>query len=280
MGSVHLDADDLRDLARACARRFPGADAQRRFAKELGMPPEPTSPGDAEAAWSIILASSERKGALGRLARMLAAEAPGDETFAALARTLGAIAAPPARPPWLMLGVGGTGAALLAVGIGAFFTGASQAPPTAPTALPAAREKPTPPAVDASAPEAPTTPEPGPSPTAAPAVARPAPVPAVAVVPAPVVPPRGGRLPVGCTGAPVGEVVGYWYAGTKDPGPAGGTLTLDRDARVRSDYPRAENHHNAATPERCVLARGTRFVLTAAPIEVSRGHWWVPVVGT
>ena len=88
-----------------------------------------------------------------------------------------------------------------------------------------------------------------------------------------------GRLPVGCTGAPAGEVVGYWYAGTKDPGPQGGSLTLDRDARVRADYPRAENHHNAATPERCVLARGTRFSLTAAPIEVSRGHWWVPVVG-
>jgi hypothetical protein len=72
--------------------------------------------------------------------------------------------------------------------------------------------------------------------------------------------------------------VGYWYAGQSSPGAQGETITLDRDARVRADYPRRENHHDAASPERCVLARGTRFVLTRAPIDASNGHWWVPVV--
>ncbi|MSQ02292.1 MAG: hypothetical protein EXR71_10450 [Myxococcales bacterium] len=271
---MQLDPDDRRDLARACARRFPGAEAQRRFAKELGMPLDPTSPGDPEAAWAIILDSAERKGALDRLARMLAAQSPADETFAALARTLGVIAAPPARPPWAMLGVGGVGAALMTVGLAAFFLGGEveaegPAAPVAAAALPVA------PPVEAPAAGAPAVTEAAadPPPLTRPAAEPPPPVSAPAAAS-----PRG-RLRVGCTGAPAGEVVGYWYAGTKDPGPAGGTLTLQRDARVRADYPRAENHHDPATPERCVLTRGTRFVLSAAPIQVSPGHWWVPVIG-
>ncbi len=87
------------------------------------------------------------------------------------------------------------------------------------------------------------------------------------------------RLPVGCTGAPAGEVVGYWYAGEKKPGEQGETITLDRDARVRVDYPRRENHNNFQTQERCVLPRGTRVKLELAPIDASKGRWWVPVVG-
>jgi hypothetical protein len=73
-------------------------------------------------------------------------------------------------------------------------------------------------------------------------------------------------------------VVGYWYAGRDNPGAAGASYTLDRDARVRADYPRSENRHNAAAPERCVLPRGATIVLRAAPIEASRGYWWVPLV--
>ncbi|MBM4369703.1 MAG: hypothetical protein FJ102_26065 [Deltaproteobacteria bacterium] len=70
---------------------------------------------------------------------------------------------------------------------------------------------------------------------------------------------------------------GYYYAGRSSPGGAGDTITLGRDARVRADYPRADNGHNAAAPERCVLARGTVIVLSRAPIDASNGHYWVPV---
>jgi hypothetical protein len=71
-------------------------------------------------------------------------------------------------------------------------------------------------------------------------------------------------------------VAGWWYAGATSPGSQGATFTLDRDARVRADYPRTENHNDPHAPERCVLPRGGQYTLSHAPIEASPGHWWVP----
>jgi hypothetical protein len=70
-------------------------------------------------------------------------------------------------------------------------------------------------------------------------------------------------------------VAGWWYTGA-NPGNTGDLVTVPHDARVRADYPRAENHYNARFPERCVLPRGAVVRLTHAPVEVSHGEWWAP----
>lgn len=283
-----LDADDLRGLARACARRFPQAEQQARFAAEVGLGGEATTPGDAEAAWARLLERCEAAGKLGRLAAALAKAAPGDETFAALARTVGVLAAPPARPPVALAGAGL--AALVGLALAAYLVVGGDPEPEAPAAgkpvaaAPPADAPPAPAAApapaEAPAAEAPVAEAPPPAepPPAAALVAEAPVAPVPAVTPAPTAS-SGSRLPVGCTGSPAGEVVGYWYFGTANPGKQGDTLTLDRDARVRADYPRRDNHHNAGAPERCVLTRGSRFTMTVAPIEVSAGHWWIPVEG-
>lgn len=96
---------------------------------------------------------------------------------------------------------------------------------------------------------------------------------ATALVATPAVATRPARG--GCTGD-VGSIVGWWYSGATSPGSQGATFTLDRDARVRADYPRTENHNDPHAPERCVLPRGGQYTLSHAPVEASPGHWWVP----
>lgn len=255
-----LDPDDLANLATACARRFSSREAVQRFATLAGLPPDRTAIGDVEADWAFILTHADQQGSLGRLAAALAAAAPRDETLQAVARTLGALTAPPApRIPAPLLAVGG-GGILLVAGMAWMMAGrgGGEAPPAAKPAALA---------------EAPIE--------AAPAPAVPPPVEAVPVEAAPVeaapVEAAPAKLGPGCAGAS-GSVVGYWYAGRDKPGEQGATITLDRDARVRADFPRQENHHNATAPERCVLSRGARVVLTQAPIEASKGYWWVPLV--
>jgi len=292
---VQLDDDDRVALARACARRFPRAEDQRRFAQVAGLPTDATAPDDATAAWESLLRAADAAGRLPKLSAELAKAAPTDETFTGIARALGVLAAPErSGPPLALIAAVGGAAALLVVVGGAFVLfagGRDPAPSAAPaaervTAAPAA-----PPQAAAEATGAPAG-DPAPAgeasapPAAAPAEAAPPeppaaaapPVPAKATPPSAAAPTARSTLPVGCIGAPSGEVIGYWYAGMSSPGAQGETITLDRDARVRADFPRQENHHNASAPERCVLTRGSRFALTRAPIDASNGHWWVPVV--
>ncbi|GDX81039.1 hypothetical protein LBMAG42_28500 [Deltaproteobacteria bacterium] len=288
-----LDPDDLRGLARACAKRFPSAEAQRRYAAVAGLPTDRTVPGDADAAWEVIFQVADERGALARLAAALLKDAPQDETFRALARTLGAATAPErsSRGPLVMGAVG----LVLLLGAGwAFFAGGpsgrpEEHSPGAGSKAPVADEPAAAAPVAAQAVNAdPVAAEPAASAAAEPVAAQPvatpvAPAPSAAVAsPAPSAVAKGAtitRLPVGCTGAPAGEIVGYWYAGEKKPGEQGETVTLDRDARVRVDYPRRENHNNFQTHERCVLPRGTRVKVEQGPFDASKGRWWVPVVG-
>ncbi len=276
-----LDPDDLANLATACARRFSSRESMQRFATLAGLPPDRTAIGDVEADWAFILTHADQHGSLGRLAAALAVAAPRDETLQAVARTLGALTAPPApRIPAPLLAVGGAGI-LLVAGMAWMMVGrgGGEAPPVAkPAALAEAPVEAAPAPIEA----APAAVEAAPAPVEA-APVEAAPVEAAPVAPAPVaaVPPAAPAAPAklgpGCAGAS-GSVVGYWYAGRDKPGEQGATITLDRDARVRADFPRQENHHNATAPERCVLSRGARVVLTQAPIEASKGYWWVPLV--
>ncbi|MBM4369344.1 MAG: hypothetical protein FJ102_24235, partial [Deltaproteobacteria bacterium] len=52
---AQLDESDLDGLARACARRFPTAEAQRPFARAAGLDADPTDVGDAHATWAKML---------------------------------------------------------------------------------------------------------------------------------------------------------------------------------------------------------------------------------
>lgn len=273
-----LDPDDLASLARACAKRFQSPELVRRFATLAGLPAERTVHGDLDADWETILTHADQHGTLGKLAAALAKAAPADETFQAMARTLGALTAPPRSGiPAPLLAVAGAGVVLVA-GMAWMLGGGGSSEPEAPAPAPPAAA----PLVEVAAPvEAAAAPveaavepaapaeTPPPAPAAPPAAAPPEPMPVAPVAPA--------YTGTGCQ-APSGTVVGYWYAGRDNPGAAGASYTLDRDARVRADYPRSENRHNAAAPERCVLPRGATIVLRAAPIEASRGYWWVPLV--
>jgi hypothetical protein len=84
---------------------------------------------------------------------------------------------------------------------------------------------------------------------------------------------RDGR----CTYDQVGDFIGYWYAGIKTPGAAGEVITVEVGANVRSKYPNLKNGFEKRAPVRCILKRGDKVKLTAAPILVSGDHYWVPL---
>lgn len=296
-----LDDADLADLARTCARRFPRADDQRLIAAEAGITADHTDIGDAEVAWSQLLNIARRDGKLGKLAGVLSRSAPGDASLVAVAKALGDVVRPP-RPKIPIAALFGLGVVLIfgVAGAAAMWWGSGQSPRPPPVAstTPANEVATTPAPLDPSAEPTPATvgvsgsvpasAEETNSVTTKPGSGETEPIKtntidtppvkqaaiAPKVVPAENVVPRIGT----CNGKP-GEVLGYWYAGTTSPGTLGQTITLGRDARVRAEYPRAENGHNAAAREVCVLTRGTKMTLSAAPIDASRGHWWVPVVG-
>jgi hypothetical protein len=284
---MDLAPDDLRDLAAFCARRFPGAAERASLAAQAEL--DAPVAGEAITDWTTLLDDAQRHGRLTVLAKALAAAAPNDANLqAACAELTGAASRRRARNQGLSrLAAGGValGAAAagmtLAVAAGWWIKGREPSQATSP-ATPSPATSPAS-AVASASPEAPvvrtsaalaTPPAPAAAPPAAPSsttVAAPA---AVAPPVTAATAPPASRV-TGCD-AHSGEVVGWWYAGTAAPGAVGGTVVLDRDARVRADYPRFENGHDARTPERCVLPRGSRLLLSHAPVNASGGHWWVP----
>lgn len=73
--------------------------------------------------------------------------------------------------------------------------------------------------------------------------------------------------------------VGWWYAGEKSPGKAGDIITLASSVNVRTDYPRKENRYSMRGKVLCSPQAGTRQRLSANPVDVGGGNWWVPVWG-
>ncbi|MBM4392345.1 MAG: hypothetical protein FJ090_14590 [Deltaproteobacteria bacterium] len=272
---AQIDESDLDGLARACARRFPTAESQRPFARAVGLDADPTEMDDASATWEQMLRAAQARGRLVDLARALARAAPGDENLVALARALGVAAAPSTRSPSpLVLGL--LGMVLVVGAVLAWDHGQGEETSAATsTTTPASRSTvtSTAPASTATSTETPAE-APAEAPTSTTTSTAPGTVPAQAKEPAQAKQPA----PAVAT-RPAGRSAcsGYFYAGRSSPGDAGDTITLGRDARVRADYPRAANGHNAAAPERCVLTRGTVIALSRAPIDASNGHYWVPV---
>lgn len=267
---MKLDPDDLQGLAAFCAKRFPSVGERTRFAGRVGL----DAPGDAPDAWGRLLQEAQARGVLPRLLRALAEAAPGDQN---LQTALGLID-DEAPPRGRIVAVAVAGLALLVMaGVWAWWSAAGEADAVPagvrPAVAEASRSAPIEPVVTA-----PVVTAPAPAPVAeaaAPVVAAVAPPVPVAEAPAPVAQAPASERRNACD-ALSGEVIGWWYAGTRSPGAVGATVTLDRDARVRADHPSEANHFNAGLPERCVLARGTRQRLSHAPLNVSGDHWWVP----
>ena len=262
---MELTDGELADLARFCARRFVSPADQAQIAARAGVGFLPSE--DPVAAWTDLLGSAQQAGALPRLAKVLAATAPGDRNLQEACAAL--VVADRSRYPRGAVIV--AGALLLGgVSLGAWWWNASRGPgkPESVARAPASAVSaslavvPVAPAVVAPAVVAPTADRPDVSPASV-----------TLVVPPPVAPSASPSTPCATLG---GEVVGYWYAGTVPPGAVGDVITLDRDARVRADYPRAENGHDARAPERCVVSRGLQVKLSHAPIDASNGHFWVP----
>ncbi|MFZ5481946.1 MAG: effector-associated domain EAD1-containing protein [Myxococcota bacterium] len=266
---MQLDDSTTRELAAFFAKRFPAAGDRARLAGRVGLA-APADTGDAVEAWRALIVAAEGAGKLRAIAAAARAEAPGDANLSEVERIL----APRGRK--------GVALALVVVGIvgvgGVAFWAAPE--PTedvaATAAEPTAYAAPSPAEPTASVAPAPTAPTadvaPPPPTTAAPPPAPP-PTPSA---------PAEARSPKpearsGCS-APSGTLVGYWYAGTDKPGELGQTITVRRGARVRADYPRAENGHRVDFPVRCALLAGMVVRLSRAPIETS-GHWWVPLSG-
>lgn len=84
---------------------------------------------------------------------------------------------------------------------------------------------------------------------------------------------RNGR----CTYDTDSDFIGYWYAGDTSPGLQGEVVTVDLGVNVRQDYPGLHNEFDKRTKVRCILKRGDKVKLTAAPILVPGDRFWVPL---
>ena len=84
---------------------------------------------------------------------------------------------------------------------------------------------------------------------------------------------RNGR----CTYDKSSDFIGYWYAGEDSPGLKGEVVTVDLGVNVRQDYPGLHNEFDKRSKVRCILKRGDKVKLTAAPILVPGDRFWVPL---
>lgn len=283
--AVELNPQEIAELAEFFARRFPERDAPSSFASELRL-----SLGNA-LTWQELVEAAHARGRLRALARAAVQRRPDDPNLRELERTL--VVPKSSGRAWIV----GLGLAAV-IGAGLLMKlGDSSAPggsdPPAPSATPSATPRPQP-----TAPATPNEPPPGAQSAAETPVAPPA-VPAnvPAAVPATVPPaePAGvpspepkveaaaeapavpGKTIEGRCGGPAGERVGYWYAGKRPPGAQGELITLSTGANVRTDYPRRDNRWRYNFPAVCSLEAGDKVRLSAAPIRVDGGDYWVPL---
>ena len=272
----HLDETELQQLSRFFARRFSGPAARQPLATAAGLNFEES--GDDRTAWLSLLHAAQGRGRMDALATAIVSTAHDDPNLREVCTLLGGSPRRRLAPlaPLAFVGAGACAAVLAVTFLGGpENTTTSTAPPelalsglvstsTAPQSLPTALPAPTPSS------SARATVEPPPPPTVAAIVAPPeqTPPPAPATV--------GYRE--GCT-APMGELVGYFYAGAEPLGWSGQTITMPESANVRADYPDFRNGHNARAPVQCVIQRGQRLRLSADPIAVPGDRYWIPVYG-
>jgi hypothetical protein len=273
--------NERRELAEFFAKRFSDDAVRTMLAQQAGI--ETTeNKGEATIAWEALITTAQNRRRLPNLAIVASRTDQTDQNLQAVCNLLGARAR-------IMRNrvLSGVAAASIALGFGVagWTLGIQEAPEarvSADAVLPAlasaAEALPTPiPAEETPNVEAPSTPA-----TEAPAEAAVATVAVEATYVRNHTPHKdrtkgpawhSGR----CTYDKPSDFIGYWYAGDASPGAVGQTVTVEIGVNVRADYPDVHNNFDKRTKVRCILKRGDKVKLTAAPILVPGDRFWVPL---
>jgi len=264
---------ERRELAAFFAKRFSDPTVRAMLAKRAGVR-EGTPDADPGEAWDSLIILAQRRRKLDKLAQVAAKTDQTDQNLQAVCNLLGARA----RTTRNRAMSGGLAAAIaLGFGLGGWMLGSEDGDiATSTTATETELMIASVPSKTALAPEEPPTTvveEPIKtelSPREQRKAAR-----ALAKANRPPTGPawRNGR----CTYDKPGQFIGYWYAGDSYPGAAGSLVDIGLSVNVRKDYPQGKNGFNKRAPVRCILRRGDKVRLTAAPMEVGSGHYWAPL---
>ena len=260
---------ERRELAEFFAKRFSDDSVRSLLARQAGIDAgEATS--DPTDAWADLITTAQNRRRLPNLAIVASKTDQTDQNLQAVCNLLGARARIVRNRV-----VTGLAAASIALGFGiaGWSMGAQGEASTV-------AEAPTPEAVTEVVAVA-EVPEVAPEP----AVPEVAPEPAVPAGPAYTrshTPPeerptgpawRNGR----CTYDKDSDFIGYWYAGDTSPGLQGEVVTVELGVNVRQDCPGLHNDFDKRSKVRCILKRGDKVKLTAAPILVPGDRFWVPL---
>jgi len=263
---------ERQELAAFFAKRFSDPTVRSMLAKRAGVKDGDSADGPSEA-WDSLILQAQRRRKLSRLAQEASRMDLSDQNLQAVCNLLGARA----RTVRNRAIAGGLAAVVaLGFGLGGWMLGADEVSEVAVTAPPATVE-----AVEFVAVS--------PTPVAAPTQ------PAVVAKPEKKLSPREtrrlariearkNRPPTGpawrngrCTYDKPGQFIGYWYGSKGFSASQGDLVDVSISVNVRKDYPSGKNGFNKQAPVRCILRRGDKVKLTGAPIEVARGHYWVPL---
>jgi hypothetical protein len=268
---MQVDAEQLRELAAGLCRRFPRASERAGLlqAAEIDLAEMDAAP---ERAWIQVVEAAHAQRRLAALVGIAAARMPDDALLQAMSKEFN----PPIdrRPAYAAAIVGFvvlTGLFMLwfdAAGDKVAKRQAATVDLFAP--IDQGPVAPADPPVDAADPALAPVEEPD----AAPVVEAPDPIeePADPVPEAPESPTVEGRC-----GGPRGAQIGFWYAGFPFDAQVGDVYTLNGGKHVRSDWPGEHNGWNAQEPVQCGLKAGDQVRITADPVLVDGGKYWVPL---
>jgi len=289
---MRFSSDEITELAGFFAKRFPKAADLRAIAADAGLAPGRDPMASAADAWPALLHAADRGGRMRLLAHAAARRGPDDANLMSVCQVITGTRSPGRARIWdhprSRPALAGAAVAVLAASALVAFRSPGAAPTAAPSLIDAPVAEPTVAAAPAAdtptdglvAIEAPSTATGGPKPWKAGN-----PLDAVRTVPA--TPPEAAPARAAVAPDPAnhrgrctlegGGIVGYWYAGRSAPAAAGDTLVMPNSVNVRRDYPDTHNGFDARTALRCTLAEGDRIRLTADPIPVPGGAFWVPL---
>jgi hypothetical protein len=262
---VRLDSEELAGLAQVLERRFSAPDQRQQLLSEAGV--------DGAGDWISVVSAAQESGALSRLVQAASRRRPEDENLQAMAETLGVSPVP--RSAFVAAGV----VLLVLAGSAAAWYGSADDKinglveadiPVEPKAPPVLTGKP------------PVLPRPllNTAPLVPPFAKKIAPKEALETpeeTPTPETVDVGSEAVDGRCGGTRGELVGYWYAGFPFESAKGDSYTVKHGANVRKDHPTAENGWSAKAPIICSLQSGDTVRLSADPILIEGGKYWVPL---
>ena len=263
--------NERRELAEFFAKRFSDDSVRTLLARQAGIKTDANT-GEPAIAWEQLITTAQNRRRLPNLAIVASQTDQSDQNLQAVCNLLGARTR--IMRNRMLTGVAAASIAL-GFGLGGWSLGSADAPKilaSAPAPTPAivALAEPTDdialtPAEDTPAAEAiPAEPALGPT-----FVRSHTPPKDRTLGPAW----HSGR----CTYDKPGDFIGYWYAGDESPGAMGQTITVALGVNVRADYPDVHNNFDKRTKVRCILKRGDKVKLTAAPILVPGDRFWVPL---